>query len=190
MSIFDLLFLCIVFGSVITLVVTVVAALGGKRRRAGVLLRAWGVLIALYAIAVIAVASTLPLRVLAIGDPQCSDDWCITVTNVNHNVNASGTEYEVDLQLTSRARRVAQREKGLIVYLTDARGNRYNPLPDASAVPLDVLLQPEESVIAKRKFQVAGSPTSLNLVITREGFQMGSLIIGRSPFMRTVVRID
>jgi hypothetical protein len=190
LSLFDLLFLCIVLGSFITLLTIIAAALGGKRYRALVLLRAWGTFIALYLVSVSAVRSTLPVRVLAIGDPQCSDDWCITVANVSRNVSAFGTEYVVDLQLTSRARRVAQRENGLIVYLTDAHGNRYNPLPDPSALPLDVLLQAGESVTAKRKFEVPDNAGRLDLVVTHEGFGIGWLIIGRSPFMRTVVRID
>ena len=186
MSIFDLLFICVVLGSLITLVSVVIAAATGKRRRAWVLLRAWGIFIVLYLGTSVAVRLTLPVRVLAVGDPQCSDDWCITVAAVR----TSGTEYNVDLRLTSRARRVAQREKGLVVYLTDEQGRRYNPIPDPSAIPLDVQLQAGESVMTTRKFNLPENPGPLDFVVGRDGFGMGWLIIGRSPFTRTVVRID
>ena len=186
MSIFDLFFLCVALGSLITLVSVAIAAATGQRRRAWLLLRAWGLFIILYLGTSVAVRLTLPVRVLAIGDPQCSDDWCLTVAGVH----TSGTEYDLDLRLTSRARRVAQRELGLVVYLTDAQGRRYNPIPDPSAIPLDVQLQAGESVTTTRKFQLSGNPGPLDFVVGREGFGMGWLIVGRSPFTRTVVHID
>lgn len=190
MSIFDLLFICVVLGSLITLVSVVIAAAAGKRHRALVLLRAWGIFIILYLGTSVAVRLTLPTRVLAIGDPQCSDDWCITVADVRRAAQSSAMAYDVDLLLTSRARRVAQREKGLIVYLTDTQGRRYNPIPDLSAIPLDVLLQAGESAMTIRKFQLPENSGPPNFVVGREGFGIGWLIIGRSPFTRTVVRID
>jgi len=185
-SVFDLLFLCVLLGSIITLLSVVIAAMSGKWRRVSAVLRAWGIVMALYLGTAVGVRLMLPVRVLAVGDPQCSDDWCITVADAHR----AGAGYALELRLTSRALRVAQREKGLVVYLMDAQGRRYDPTPDASAVPLDTLLQAGESVITTRKFGVPENPRGLDFVVTREGFGMGWLIIGRSPFVRTVVRID
>ena len=186
MTIFDLLFLCVVLGSVVTLLSIAAAAMSGKRHRALVLLRAYAIFMVLYLATAVAVRFSLPVRVLALGEPQCSDDWCITVVGAH----TAGPEYDVDLRLTSRARRVEQREKGLVVYLVDERGTRYTAIPDPSAIPLDVLLQAGESVMTTRKFDAPDKSGRLEFVLTREGFQVGWLIIGRNPFERTVVRID
>jgi len=45
---------------------------------------------------------------------------------------------------------MAQRAKGAWIYLIDDRGRRYAPERDLSAVPLDVVLQPGESVSTSR----------------------------------------
>ena len=168
-----------------------IMAARGKRRTALNLLRGWGVCISLYLATLMAVSIATPVRVLRVGDAQCSDDWCITVATVRRPAEGTGRPYEIDFELSSRARGVWQREKGLIAYLVGERGTRFDPLPDPRQLPFEVLLSPGQKLTAMRRFQVPEHAGRLNLVVTREGIQMGWLIIGRSPFDRkTVVRID
>jgi hypothetical protein len=87
--------------------------------------------------------------------------------------------YRVDLRLTSRARRVSQRENNVVVYLTDQQGRRYDPVADTAATPIHVLLQPQESVVASRSFLVPAEAKDLGLVVAHEGgFPIGWFIIG------------
>src|SRR5678815_3047981 len=89
--------------------------------------------------AIVILASLLAARrVYEIGDTQCFDDWCIGVTEARRS--APGEPYDVSLRLSSRAKRVPMGEKGTVVYLTDAEGRRYDPLPDSAAVPFDLSL--------------------------------------------------
>jgi hypothetical protein len=87
---------------------------------------------------------------------------------------------------------VEQRERGLIVYLTGPDGRRYDPIPQADDVPFDTLLEPGQSAIALRTFRVPLPVRPLDLSMVHQGgFDIGRLIIGRSPFdKRTVVRLD
>jgi hypothetical protein len=94
--------------------------------------------------------------------------------------------------LSSRARGRAQRENDLVVYVTDARGRRFDPLPDSTAPPFNTLLQPQESVVTPRSFRVPGDVRTPALVITHEGgFPIGWLILGEGPFHKApIVRLD
>ena len=88
-------------------------------------------------------------------------------------------------RLSSRARRVSQRENNLAVYMTDARGRRYDPLPDAEAAPLNALLGPGQSVVARRRFALPPDAPRPGVVVTHEGgFPIGWLIIGYDTWFR------
>jgi hypothetical protein len=168
-----------------------IAGIRGQSATAFHLLRNLGICAGLYLLTAIAVHLLLPLRVLNIGDAQCSDDWCITVESVKR---PPGREiyYEVILRISSRARRVSQRERGLSTYLIDGRGRRFDPAPEISQMPLDVKLEPEQSVTATRTFRIPADARQLNLVVAHEdGIPMHWFIIGRSPFDKsTVVRLE
>jgi len=89
----------------------------------------------------------------------------------------------VGLRISSRARRVTQRASGAWLYLIDDRGHLYSPDPDPSAVPLDVLLQPGESVTTSRVFEIPSGVRRLGLVTGHGGPYCGTmdiLIIGAS----------
>lgn len=145
-------------------------------------------------LAVIAIASIFwPRTVLHVGGPQCFDDWCIAVENVSRQPAGGGASYEVTLRLSSRARRISQRENGVAVYLTDNRGQRYDPVPRPSDVPLNVRLGPQESVPATRVFAVPSDAHEPGLVITHEGgFPIGWFIIGYETWFRkpAIVRFE
>jgi hypothetical protein len=181
MTIFDLLFIAAFLASVGTLLTAAVVALRGKREQALRILRNFGLCAAIYLSAAIAVAYFSPQRVIRLGDPWCFDDWCLSVNRVDRVVKATLIKYDVGFRIFSRAGRVSQRVKGAWVYLIDDRGRRYSPDSDPSAVPLDILLQPGESVGTSRVFQVPADVHKLGLITGHSGpycGPMGLLIIG------------
>ncbi len=185
MNLFEPLFLLLALVSVVSLIAAAAAAIGGNRARAGRVLRRLGIGAAGYFAVVIAVSIASPPRVYRIGDTQCFDDWCISVIEARPVGTPVPTVYEVALRLSNRARRVPMGEKGTVVYLTDTRGRRYDPLPGAD-VPFDTVLQPGESVVARRRFPVGGDAQQLGLVYVHEGgFPIGWLIIGEGGWFST-----
>src|SRR5260370_38081344 len=186
MSLFDLLFIAVFLTSVVTLIVAAVAAIRGQGARANKILVVWAISAGGYAGIGALSHALLPLRVLNVGDEQCADDWCIAVEKANHAPVAGAISYEVTLRIFSQAQRVAQRENGLMVYLTDAGGNRYDPVPDSSEVPLNIRLEAQQSVMATRVFKVPPDARDLGFVVAHEGgFPIAWFIIGRSPFQKT-----
>jgi len=183
MSVFDLLFLLALLASVVTLVVAAVSAIRGQRPRALRILRVYGACAAGYLAAGMAVSFLRPQRVIPVGEPWCFDDWCLTVEKVSRTPAMAQVSYQVGLRISSRARRVTQRAKGAWIYLIDDRGRIYPPAPDASVIPLDVLLQPGESVTTSRVFEIPSGVRRLGLITGHGGPYCGTmdiLIIGAS----------
>jgi hypothetical protein len=185
MSVFDLLFLASCFITLITLIVAACFVLRREFGRAGRILRNLGVSVGAYFAVVIVVSLISPRRVFKPGASQCFDDWCIGVDGFRQAPESGGVAYSVDLRLSSRARRVPQREKHVNVYLTDDYGHRYDPIAASSASPFGVLLQPQESVIVSRSFLVPPQAMNVGLVIAHEGgFPIGWFIIGYDTWFR------
>lgn len=196
MSIFDLLFLLAVFTTAVTLAVTAVLALRGRRTKALRILLIYAVCAAGYLAVGAAVSFFKPQRVISVGDPWCFDDWCLTVEKVERTPALSEVAYKIVLHISSRARRVSQRARGAWIYLIDDRGRLYSPDFDPSAIPMDVLLQPEESVTTSRVFEVPRDVRHLGLVTGHGGAYCGPmdmLIIGGGSCLfkkPTMVRIQ
>jgi hypothetical protein len=185
MSVFDLLFIVVFFATVAFLMAAAVSAIRGRGVRAIHILRGYAIGASVYLGIVAGVSLCGARRVLNIGDPRCFDDWCIAVENVHRKPVHAGISYSVILRISSLARRVSQREKDVVVYLTDDRGRRYDPTPDYSAVPVHVLLAPRESVAATRVFEVPADAHGIGLVVTHEsGFPIGWFIIGYETWFR------
>ncbi len=184
MTIFDLLFIAAFLASIATLLTVAVCFVRERRERAVTLLRNLGMCAAAYFVSGMAVSLFSPQRVIPVGDSWCFDDWCLSVETVSRTPAAAMVSYDVGLRISSRAGRVAQRAKGAWIYLIDDRGRRYSPDSDPSAVPLDVLLQPGESVATSRVFQVPAEVHELGLVTGHGGASycgaMSVLIIGGS----------
>jgi hypothetical protein len=199
MSIFDLLFLLAILASIATMVMVVTAMVQGRRTQALKVLRIYSLCACAYLIAGIAVSFFAPQRVLRMGEPWCFDDWCLTVESSNRlpaeTVAADGAGYKVELLISSRAGRTVQRANGAWIYLIDDRGRRYPPDPYPSAVPLDVLLQPNETAATSRSFHVSSNARSLGLITGHGGSYCGPmafLIMGASGCLfgkPTMVRI-
>src|ERR1700687_6150778 len=108
MSIFDLLFLVALLVCSATVIAVAIAGIRGQAGRAFRMLRNLGISTVVYLATAIIVSRVLPLRVLNIGDAQCSDDWCIAVESVKRPPADGGwIYYDVILRISSTARRVA-----------------------------------------------------------------------------------
>jgi hypothetical protein len=190
-TIFDLVFIALFLISIGTLAVAAIFAILGRRGRAIGILKGLVIVVAIYCGTVILVSLVAPRRVLTVGEPLCFDDWCITVEGAERTASQS-EGYMVRLRLSSRARRATQRENGVVVYLTDANGTRYDPVPDTSAPPLNVQLRPMESVLTTRTFKVPVAAHVAGLVIAHQGgFPIDWFIIGGGPFRKApIVRVD
>jgi hypothetical protein len=192
MNSFEPLFLLLVLVTVLTLITTAVLAMCGKFARAGRILRRLGIGAGVYFAIVIAVSIFNPQRVYRVGDMQCFDDWCLSVVGAGWTRAPAAGHYEVTLRLSNRARREPMGEKGTVVYLVDAHGRRYNPLPDGADVPLSVMLQPGESINAKRLFDVPRDTANLALIFTHEGgFPIGWFIVSEGGWFQkpAIVRL-
>jgi hypothetical protein len=193
-TVFDLLFLVLFLTGAGALIAAGVNAVRGRKARAATLLKRCGVGLAVYLSIVVAVSLLSPQRFSALGDSQCSDDWCIAVSSATRTAVLQGSRIDVDFRLSSRARGVAQRERFVTVYLRDSQGRRYDPEGDTAAVPFDTLLAPGQSITASRSFVVPEAAVILGLVVAREGGGRfpGCCIIGDESSLfhkRTIVRL-
>jgi hypothetical protein len=166
MTLFDLLFLVLLFTGLAVLVSCLVSALRGRRAQAGRRLRTLGGAALVYMAIVAGVSLVTPRRVLAVGEDQCSDDWCIAVLGASRTGDSTLT---VAFRLASRARRVTQRERFVVVYLRDSDGRRYDPDPAPNQPPFDVALAPGASLNTTRVFRGPRTPRGLGVIVTRAG---------------------
>ncbi len=183
MTIADLLLVLAVLAAVVTLVAAGLLAWSGRGRASLRILRGLAVAVVGYLALGLCVAFLRPQRVMSVGEPWCFDDWCLAVRHVSAAPTTSGITYTVALELSSRARRVSQRARGAWVYLINDRGVRYRPDANPSAVPLDVLLGPGDSVATTRTFHVPSDVGSLGLITGHGGPYCGPmdlLVIGAS----------
>lgn len=193
MTIFEPLFILLFLATVATLVTAAVTALRGQLPRAARILRRLAIAAAAYAfvVLVVALAAVPPLH--HAGEPQCFDDWCITVADAKRTDTASAQSWRVTLRVSSRAQRVVQREKYAAVHLVDAKGRIYSPDPAELAVPLDGQVGPGESFDAVRRFELPVDAADVRLVFNHEGgFPIWAFIIGENQLFHdaTVVKLD
>jgi hypothetical protein len=189
-TLFDLLFALVFLASAGCLLAAAFFAMRGRGPRALDLLRTWATGLALYMTALITVSFAQPQRVLHLGELRCFDDWCITVETVQRSADRGNARYDVALSVSSRALRVNQRALDAAVYLIDDHGRRYDPLPDASAVPLSVLLHPGESIPTSRTFTLPDDARQVGLIVNH-GTGPANFVIGDEASLfhkRTIVR--
>jgi hypothetical protein len=191
-TVFDLLFLALLFSGVSSVGVAAVSAFRGQRTRALAILGKVGAGAATY-VGTVYLITALSNRVeLRVGEAQCSDDWCIAVDSVNRTPMNAIAIYDVTLCIFSRARRVAQRELvAKDVYLVDAAWRRYNPVLTGRELPLNTLLQPGESVTTSRRFELPADDRRIGLMVDRSAPPF-CLIVGECGAFHkgTIVRLD
>jgi hypothetical protein len=170
MPIFELLFLfCLLVagGALLTAVFS-----PARRRR---ILRRVGICCAVYILIVMVVSRFFsPHQEYRVGDQQCFDEWCITVVNSKRTLLDSKMIYDLQLLLTSHSRGRPQGEKGTVVYLTDSRGRRYNPI--ASSVPFDTKIQAGQSVTALRRFELPLDAKNVGMIYEHIGAAWSPII--------------
>jgi hypothetical protein len=184
MGIFDLVLIASVLLSLVTLLLAAGLAVTGRFRVAGRVVRAWGLAVAVYLAIVMIVSLFTRPRALAIGEDACFDDWCIAVERIDRGPQRCAVGFRV----SSRARRISQRERHLVVYLRDDHGQRHEAEPVAAGEAFDVLLGPGQSIHTTRTFDVpADAAVRGQLVITHEGgFPIAWFIIGEGPFHKPI----
>jgi len=184
MTLFDLLFIVLFLTAIGVLAAAMVAALRGRRDRALRRLRRLGIGAGSYMVVVTLVSLLSPRRVAARGEDQCSDDWCIAVTDIARAVTGALDTFHVAFRLSSRARRVTQRERFVVAYMRDRTGRRYDASPQDGQPPFDTPLGAGESITTSRTFEVPAHAAGLGVVVAREGgFGFpGCCIIGEGLF--------
>jgi len=190
MTLFDLLFILLFLLMLASLLWAAACAVRGQFSRAGRILIRIAACGALYMAIVIVVSALLPRRTMNLRETRCFDDYCVSVDSFRRIPQSAGVEYSVDLRLSNRALRGSEREKNLVMYLTDARGRRYEPDGDKSSAPYTVLLAPQESVVVTRSFLVPNDAGELGAVVTHEGgFPIRWLIIGYDTWFQKPPRV-
>jgi hypothetical protein len=132
--IFELLFVIVVLGLVVTLASAAVTALRGHRQRALALVVGCATCVTFYLGVVVTVALVSPQRIFAIGEDRCFDDWCVAVRDfkVTHDlgpgvdaIKENWQFYVVTIRLSNHARGRSQRASSATVRLVDGEGRVY-----------------------------------------------------------------
>jgi len=177
MTIFDLLLIAVILGSAIAL-----AAIRPFRR--ALLVVAFGLAIYLTVICIVSLGSEQ--KIMALGDPDCSDDWCVTPEKAHF----AGDTVSVEFRVWSRAKRVTQREYGVRPFLVDERGQRFL-ISQSTGPEFDRSIGPGDEFNTVRTYRASRDATTLDLIL-REGFGMETFVIGSSQSLlhpRTVYRL-
>jgi hypothetical protein len=191
MTIFDLL---LIFSVLLVLLVLPGVLVASATRRWALAKRLAGALIiytSIYALVLVGVAVLSPQQVLAMHQLRCFDDWCVSVERVERQpaigeIKAQGTFYLVTIQVTSRAKRVSQREQIAAVYLLDGHGIRYDLSAEGQQAldaagrggqPLDSLVEAGGAFTYTAVFDLPSTTTQPGLVISHGAFP-GVIIIG------------
>jgi hypothetical protein len=189
----ELLLLGLVAWTGIGVVGVGVALWRGERQRVrrGVawLIGVWAV----YLCMLVGVSLVQRQRVVAIGEPQCFDEMCFTVTGVEEVpgflIRDGRRLVRVTVRVTNKGKK-AQSEGLIWAYLVDAQGRWWEESAGVNGVRLTARVTGGESVVSKPVFKVAGDATGLGLVFTHGRRQPGVLVIGDSDSLlhkKTVV---
>jgi hypothetical protein len=162
------------------------------RRGVGWLVGVWVV----YLCVLVGVSLSQPQRVVAVGEPQCFDEMCFTVSGVDELpdfLNRDGRRLvRVSMRVANKGRKM--QSEGLIwAYLVDAQGRRWKESPGLNGVDLTVRVAGGGSVMSEPVFRVAANATRLRLVLTRGRRQPGVLVIGDSDSLlhkKTVMELE
>jgi hypothetical protein len=134
-------------------------------------------------------------KIVAIGQPQCFNDMCFTVTGVEDVprflARDSRLLVRVSIRVTNRGR-TAQSQSLMKAYLVDGQGRQWKESSGVNGVGLTTKVSGGDSVTSEPVFAVAGDATGLGLVLTHGWRQPGLLVIGDSDSLmhrRTVVKL-
>ena len=132
-------------------------------------------------------------KVVALGEPQCFDEMCFTVSRVEEVpgflIRDGRRLLRVTVLVTNHGR--SAESEGLIqAYLIDAQGRRWEESRGVNGVRLNARVGGGQTVLSEPVFKISGDATGLRLVFTHGWKQPGVLVIGDSDSVlhrRTVV---
>jgi hypothetical protein len=196
MNFLELLMLFLVGWSILGVVGIAVSLLRGERAKglrhlvwiAGV----WAVYLAVLA----GVSLRQKQRVLMIGQAQCFDEMCFTVTRVEEVpgflIHDGSRLVRVSVRVSNRGSKQTQGEARIHAYLVDSQARRWEQSAGVSGVLLTTKVAPGSFIVSEPVFKVARDATGLGLVLTHGRWQPGVLVIGASDSLwhqRTVVAL-
>jgi hypothetical protein len=192
----ELLLLGLVGWTALGLVGVLVSRIRGEQQRVrrGImwLVGVWLV----YLFVLIAVSLTQKQRVVAVGDAQCFDEMCFTVTSAEEVpgflVRDGRRLVRVSVTVANRGKK-AQSEGSIRAYLVDAQGRQWQESAGVNGVSLAAKVSGGGSVVSEPVFKVAADATALGLVFTHGRWQPGVLVIGDSDswlHRRTIVSLQ
>jgi hypothetical protein len=188
-SLFDLLFLALALTAAIAICAAAGLALSHRGAQSLHILRRLAIGALLYFTVVITVSLVGERRMLKLGDVQCFDDWCVAAKSATRG----SSSYLIGLQISSRARRISQRERNIAVYLIDPERHRYDSPPSKADDPIHTLLQPGQSIDFTREIPLPAAARDLSLVVAHQGgFPIGWFIVGYDTWFRKppLIRLD
>ena len=189
----DILFLLVVFATLIALAAALIFLLQRRAAQAGRTLARLAIGLAVYFTILVAVSLTSPQRVIPMNEDRCFDEWCIAVESAGgdkalDNGKADGFFFIVQLRISNHSRGRAQRAASAAVHLLDEKGNQYDLSPEGMKAfetrhgtipPLTLKMEPGDSYVT---YQVFSLPKNVGpIVLTVEhpvGFSPGWFVIG------------
>jgi hypothetical protein len=138
---------------------------------------------AVYLCVLAAVSASQRQRILAIGEPQCFDDMCFTVTGVQEVpgflIRDGRRLVRLSVKVANRGRK-AQSERLIEAYLVDSQGRLWEESHGVNGIGLTARVPGGESVVSEPVFKVSADATGLGLILTHGRWQPGVLVIGDS----------
>jgi hypothetical protein len=151
---------------------------------------------ATYLLVVVGVSLLQKQRVVAIGQQQCFDEMCFTVTGADelpgYLIRDGQRLIRVSVQVTNKGHK-AEAEQSILAYLVDSQGRRWRPSSGVGGVALTDRVAPQGSITSEPVFKVAADAKGLGLVFTHGRWQPSVLVIGDSDSLlhkRTVVDLS
>jgi hypothetical protein len=122
-------------------------------------------------------------RVVAIGEPQCFDEMCFTVTGMEEVpgflIRDGRRLVRVSVRVANEGRK-PQSEGLIFAYLVDAQERKWEESPGVNGVGLTARVSGGSSVVSQPVFKIAADATGLRLVFSHGRWQPGILVIGDS----------
>jgi hypothetical protein len=144
----------------------------------------------------LAVSLAQPQHIVAMGQEQCYDEMCFTVTSVERVSEFPAGDQNrlvrISIQIRNKGHK-PQNEERIQAYLLDAQGHRWSESTGVSGVRLTATITGGASAVSEPIFRVAQDATNLQLVFTHGRKQLRVLMIGDSDSLlhrRTVVKLE
>jgi hypothetical protein len=192
MTLFDLLFLILIVSVIGAALRVVYLSIRRRFRPARKTLIRLLLFVAAYMLVLVGFSLAEPQRRIAMGVPQCFDDWCITVEKASRQTAIRGARPHgnvcvVTLRVSSRASGRPQRETDVRVYLLDDQGRRFDvsaagqrqlEQQGQAGMPITSFVAPGGSFESRLAFDVPADAQQLSLVKTSWAWFPFRLIIG------------